>query len=131
MFSFKSIIISCGYHYYRKDPSWSNVKMNEEVKVELEADTKSLSTNRYTCAIKAKHSYIMGWNIPQWGTFHVKFLVIFTFLLKKKIESFCYIKITQIQSVTNFIWKIESSSFMKGEVGNRYYGRIRRKLLQL
>lgn len=29
--------------------------------MELETDTKSLSNNPYACAIKAKHSYFIGW----------------------------------------------------------------------
>ena len=35
MFSFKAIIASRGYHVY-KDISWSNAKLNDEVKVELD-----------------------------------------------------------------------------------------------
>ena len=59
MFSFKGIIASRGYHVYRKT-LWLNAKLNDEVKVELETDAKSLSTNPYACAIKAKHSYFFG-----------------------------------------------------------------------
>ena len=39
--------------------------MNEEVKVELETDAKSLSTDPYACVIKAKHSYFIGWKIVE------------------------------------------------------------------
>ena len=35
MYNFKAIIASRGYHVY-KETSWSNAKINEEVKVELE-----------------------------------------------------------------------------------------------
>ena len=35
--------------------------MHEEVKVELETDAKSLSADPYDGAIKAKHSYFIGW----------------------------------------------------------------------
>ena len=41
MFSFKAIVASCGYHLY-KETSRSNAKLNDEVKVELETDAKSL-----------------------------------------------------------------------------------------
>ena len=51
MFSFKAIIASRGYHVY-KETSWPNAKLNNEVKVELETDAKSLSTDPYACAIK-------------------------------------------------------------------------------
>ena len=60
MFSFKAIITSRRYHIY-KETSWSNEKLNDGVKVELETDAKSLSTDPYTCAIKARHSYFVGW----------------------------------------------------------------------
>ena len=38
MFYFKAIIASRGYHVY-EETSWSNSKINEEVKVELETNT--------------------------------------------------------------------------------------------
>ena len=60
IFSFKAIIASRGYHVY-KETSWSNAKLNIEVKVELETDAKSLSTDPYACAIKERHSYFVGW----------------------------------------------------------------------
>ena len=34
---------------------------NDEVKVELETDVKSLSTDPYASAIKARHSYFVDW----------------------------------------------------------------------
>ena len=43
-----------GYHV-QKETSWSNAKTNEVVKAQLETDAKSLSTDPYDCAIKAKH----------------------------------------------------------------------------
>ena len=41
MFSFKAIVASRGYHVY-KETSWSDGKLDGEVKVELEIDAKSL-----------------------------------------------------------------------------------------
>lgn len=55
MFSFKA---SRGYHVY-KEASWSNAKMNEEVKVELETEAKSLSTNFNSCAINKSEAFII------------------------------------------------------------------------
>ena len=78
MFSFKAIIASRGYHVY-KETSWSNAKLNDEVKVELETDAKSLSTDLYECAIKAKISYFIGWktveNIPREISPYVYFFI--------------------------------------------------------
>ena len=56
MFYVKAIIASRGYHVY-KETSRSNTKINEEVKVELETNTTSLSTDPYACAIKTKNLY--------------------------------------------------------------------------
>ena len=92
MFSFKVIIAPRRYHVC-KETSWSNSKLNDEVKVELETDAKSLSTDPYACAIKSRHSYFVGsktvghkkQGIPtssvrkQWDTFHEKSLAMFIF----------------------------------------------------
>ena len=60
-FSLKAIIASRGHHVF-KETSWSNAKFNDEVKeVELETDAKTLLTNPYACAIKARHSYTVRW----------------------------------------------------------------------
>ena len=58
MFSLKAVIASRGYHTY-KETSWSNAKINKEVKVEFETDAKSLSSNSDACTIKLKHSYFI------------------------------------------------------------------------
>ena len=59
MFSYNVIIASRGYHVYKE--TWSNTKLNDVVKVKLETDAKSLSAYPYACAIKARHSYFVGW----------------------------------------------------------------------
>ena len=78
MFSFKAIITSRRYHAY-KETSWSNEKLNDGVKVELQTDAKSLSTDPYTCAIKARHSYFVSWktvwHIPREISWYVYFLI--------------------------------------------------------
>ena len=40
---------------------WSNVKVDDELKVEVESNLKSIAHNLYSCAIKAKHQYFTGW----------------------------------------------------------------------
>ena len=60
MFYFKAILASRGYHVY-KESSWSNAKIDEEVKVELETNTKSLSTDPHAFAIKTKNPYFNDW----------------------------------------------------------------------
>ena len=60
MLFLKAIIASPAYHVYKKT-LWSNAKLNGKVKVELETDTKSLSTDPCACAIKARHSYFVCW----------------------------------------------------------------------
>ena len=74
MFYFEAIIASRGYHVY-KETSWSNEKISEEVKVELETNTTSLSTYPYPCAIKTKNPYFNDWkavgHIPRKISRHV------------------------------------------------------------
>ena len=78
MFSVKAIIALRGYHVY-KESSWSNAKLNDEVKVELQMDAKSLSTDLYVCAIKSRHSYFVGWktvrHIPREISRYVYFFI--------------------------------------------------------
>ena len=65
MFSFYVLIVSRDYHLY-KDNTWSNakvyeeVKVGNEVKVEVETDPKSIVADPYSSAIKSKHSYFIG-----------------------------------------------------------------------
>ena len=77
-FYFKAIIASRGYHVY-KETSWSNAKINEEVKVELEKNTRSLSTDRNACTIKTKNPYFNGWktvgHIPREISHYVYFFI--------------------------------------------------------
>ena len=75
IFSFIAIVASREYHVY-KETSWSNAKLNDEVKVELEPDVKSLSNDPYACVL-----YKQG--IPTssvgktWDIFHEKSLAMF------------------------------------------------------
>ena len=78
MFYFKAIIASRGYHVC-KENSWSNAKTNEEVKVELETNTISLSADPYACAIKTKSPYFSDWktvrHIPRKISQYVYFFI--------------------------------------------------------
>ena len=78
MFSFNAAIASRGYHVY-KDTTWSNAKVGDEVKVEVETAPKSIAADPYSCAIKAKHSYFNGWktvgHIPREISRYVYFFI--------------------------------------------------------
>ena len=75
---FETIIASRGYHVY-KETSWSNAKVGEDVKVELETNPKSIACDPYSCAIKAKHDYFVGWktvgHIPREISRYVYFFI--------------------------------------------------------
>ena len=59
-FSFQATIASRGYHVY-KDTLWSNAKVNEKVKIEIETNQSSIAIDPYACAVKAKEKYFDGW----------------------------------------------------------------------
>ena len=70
IFFFTATSASRGHHVY-KETSCSNAKMKKEVRVELGRAAKSILTDPYAYAIKAKHS-----NFIEWKTvFHVKSIV--------------------------------------------------------
>ena len=49
LFCFKAVIASRGYHVY-KETTWSDAKVGDEVKVELETNPNSTAINPYACA---------------------------------------------------------------------------------
>ena len=77
-YSFDSIIASRGYHVY-KETSWSNAKVGEEVKVEVQTNPRSIAKDPYSCAIKAKHEYFVSWktvgHIPREISRYVYFFI--------------------------------------------------------
>ena len=77
-YSFDTIIASRGYHVY-KETSWSNAKVGDEVKVEIETNPKSIASDPYSCAIKTKHDYFIGWktvgHIPREISRYVYFFI--------------------------------------------------------
>ena len=77
-YSFHTIIASRGYHVY-KETSWSNAKIGDEVKVEIEKNPKLIASDPYSCAIKTKHDYFIGWktvgHIPRKISRYVYFFI--------------------------------------------------------
>ena len=77
-YSFQCVIASRGYHVY-KETSWSDATIGEDVKVELETNKRSIETDPYSCAIKAKHKYFIGWktvgHIPREISRYVYFFI--------------------------------------------------------
>ena len=58
----EAVISSRGFHVY-KETTWSNAKVGNEVKVEVEFNLNSIAHDPYSCAIKARHEYFTGWKI--------------------------------------------------------------------
>ena len=54
VYRFEAIIASQVFHVY-KETTWSNAKVGEEVKVEIESNLTSIAHDPYSCVIKAKH----------------------------------------------------------------------------
>ena len=46
LYSFDAIITTWGYHIY-KETSWSNAIVDDEVKVEIETNAKSIASDPY------------------------------------------------------------------------------------
>ena len=54
VYHFEAIIASQVFHVY-KETTWSNAKVGEEVKVEIESNLTSIAHDPYSCVTKAKH----------------------------------------------------------------------------
>ena len=59
-YNFQATIASRGYHVY-KETTWSNAKVNEKVKIEIETNQSSIAINPYAYAVKSKEKYFDGW----------------------------------------------------------------------
>ena len=59
-YCFEAISASQGFHVY-KETTWSNAKVGDEVRVEVESNLRSIAHDPYSCAIKTKHKYFTGW----------------------------------------------------------------------
>ena len=59
VYCFEAILASRGFHVY-KETTWSNAKVGDEIKVEVESNLKSIAHDPYSCAIKARHEYFTG-----------------------------------------------------------------------
>ena len=44
-----------------EETTWSNAKVNEKVKIEIETNESSIVIDPYACAVKAKEKYLDGW----------------------------------------------------------------------
>ena len=53
-------IASRGYNVY-KETTWSNAKVNEKIKIEIETNQSSIAIYPYACAVKGKEKYFDGW----------------------------------------------------------------------
>ena len=80
-YSFETIIASRSYHVY-KETSWSDARVGDEVKVELETDKKSIEKDPYSCAIKKKHNFLLDGK--PLAIFHTRSLVVCISSSKKK-----------------------------------------------
>ena len=77
--NFQATIVSRGYHVY-KETTWSNAKVNEKVKIEIESNQSSIAVDPYACALKAKDKYFDEWKnvrhvlreIPSYIYFFIK-----------------------------------------------------------
>ena len=59
-YNFQATIASRGYHVY-KEATWSNAKVNEIVKIEIESNQSPIAIDPYACAVKAKDKYFDEW----------------------------------------------------------------------
>ena len=59
-YNFQATIASRGYHVY-KETTWSNAKVNEKVKIEIESNQSPMALDPYACALKAKDKYFDEW----------------------------------------------------------------------
>ena len=59
-YNFQATIASSGYHIH-KETTWSNAKVNEKVKIEIETNQSSIAIDLYACAVKTKEKYFDGW----------------------------------------------------------------------
>ena len=62
VYCFEATIASRGFHVY-KETTWSNAKVGDEVKVEVKSNLKSILHDPYSCTLKTKHEYYIGWKI--------------------------------------------------------------------
>ena len=61
LFSFKSVIILREYHVY-KETTWSDAKIDDVVKVNLEANQSLITNYCYGYAKNTRHKYFVGWS---------------------------------------------------------------------
>ena len=95
---FERIIVSRGFHVYKKT-TWSNAKVGDEVKVEVESNLSSIAHYHYSCAIKAKHEYFTGWKTVGHIPCEISQYVYF-FIKKRRWKSLWKTEIVKIETVS-------------------------------
>ena len=59
--------------------SWSNAKVNQKVKIEIETNQSLIAIDPYACAVKAKKKYFDGWktfgHVPREISRYIYFLI--------------------------------------------------------
>ena len=80
-YNFQATIGSHWYHVY-KETTWSNAKVNEKVKIEIETNQSSIAVDSYACAVKAKEKYFDEWKTV--GHILIEILWYIYFFIKKK-----------------------------------------------
>ena len=77
-YNFQATIASCGYHVY-KQTTWSNVKLNKKVKINIETNQSLIAIDPHACAEKAKEKHYDGWktvsNIPREVSRYIYFFI--------------------------------------------------------
>ena len=59
-FDFKPIFASPGYHVFI-ETAWSDAKVNDKVKIDIETNQSSITIDPYACAVKEKQKHFDGW----------------------------------------------------------------------
>ena len=82
---FKDIIALRGYHVYQ-ETAWSDAKVNDKIKIEIETNQSSIAIDPCTCAVKAKRKRSDDSKKVVHVPSREKFRRIFTYSSKKKVE---------------------------------------------
>ena len=80
-YSFQAATASREYH---KETTWSNAKVNEKVKIEIETNQSSIAIDPYVCAVIGKQNFLIDGNLLLMS--REKFRGISTFSPKKEME---------------------------------------------
>ena len=95
-YNFEATIASRGYHVY-KETTWSNAKVNEKVKIEIETKQTLITIDPFACAIKSKNKkkYFDRWK-NCWSCPERNFVVYLLFYQKRKPKNHWQRKIVHL-----------------------------------